>query len=75
MFYVSLTELRKKLGFYIELSKKEDVFVMKNKKVISVLTNPQDIAFTEFMKLGGILKTDKDLDDLLFEKKMERWNN
>ena len=45
----------------------------KNKIVIAVLINPHDVTFTEFMKLGVILKTDKDPDDLLFEEIMERY--
>ena len=41
MCYVTATELKNNLSHYLKLSKKEDVFITKNNKIISVLVNPQ----------------------------------
>ena len=41
MCYVTATELKNNLSFYLEKANEEDVFVIKNNKVICVLTNPQ----------------------------------
>ena len=48
MCYVTATELKKNLSFYLEKSATEDVYVTKNKKVISILTNPQLKAYFDF---------------------------
>lgn len=41
MCYVTATELKNNLSYYLERSKEEDVYITKNKQVISVLMNPQ----------------------------------
>lgn len=56
MCYVTATELKKNLSYYLEKSKEEDVYVTKNKQVITVLVNPQLKALYE---LENIIK---DLD-------------
>lgn len=40
MCYVTATELKKNLSHYLERSLNEDVYVTKNNKIISVITNP-----------------------------------
>ena len=55
MCRVTSTELKKNLSYYLELSSKEDVCVTKNNKVISILTNPRDKNYAEFLKLRGCL--------------------
>ncbi len=68
MCYVTATELKKNLSYYMALSLKEDVFVTKNKKVICLLTNPEERAFQEFMALRGILKkgdTGEDYEEMI----------
>ena len=48
MCYVTATELKNNLSFYLEKSATEDVYVTKNKKVISIITNPQLKAYFDF---------------------------
>ena len=57
MRVITATELKKHLGYYLELSAKENVYVTKNNRVITVLSNPQDAALNDFLSLRGILKT------------------
>lgn len=61
MCYVTATELKKNLSFYLEKSMNEDVYITKNNKVISVLMNPQMKAFLESEKLLETLQIDKDV--------------
>ena len=60
MCVVTATELKKNLSYYIELSKTEDVYIKKNKEIISKLSNPKSRALEAFLELRGCLK---DLDD------------
>ena len=53
MCYVTATELKNNLSYYLEKSMTEDVYVTKNKKVISILTSPQLKAYFEFKKFVG----------------------
>ena len=55
MHYVTEQELQKNLDYYLELSAKEDVFITRNNKVVSVLVSPQDKGYFDFMKLEGCL--------------------
>ena len=41
MCYVTATELKNNLSYYLEKSKEEDIYVTKNNQVISILINPQ----------------------------------
>ena len=41
MCYVTATELKNNLSFYLEKATKEDVYVTKNNKVICVMSNSQ----------------------------------
>lgn len=70
MCKITSTELKRNLSYYLDLSSKEDVLVTKNDKVISVLTNPFDKGFYEFMKLEGCMAglQEKNVDDLLAEE-------
>lgn len=60
MCYITATELKNNLGHYLELSSKEDVYVTKNGKVITVLTSPETVGIDNLLKLEGVLK---DYDD------------
>ena len=55
MCYVTATELKKNLSYYLEKSKEEDVYITKNRRVISVLMNPQ---------LKALYETERMLKDL-----------
>ena len=57
MCEITATELKEHLGYYLDLSTKETIYIKKNNKIISVLTNPQDVALTDFLSLKGVLKT------------------
>ena len=52
MCYVTATELKNNLSYYLEKSKEEEVYITKNNKVISVLINPQLKALYEFDQMA-----------------------
>jgi len=71
MCYVTATELKNNLSYYLEKAMEEDVYVTKNKKVICVMSNPQLAAFYQLDNLireAGI-KDDsgKSIKDLIGE--------
>ena len=41
MCFVTATELKKNLSYYMEKAKIEDVYVTKNKQIVCALVNPQ----------------------------------
>ena len=51
MCYVTATELKNNLSYYLEKAMEEDVYVTKNKKVICVMSNPQLAAFYQLDNL------------------------
>ena len=77
MCYVTATELKNNLSYYLEKSMTEDVYVTKNKKVISILTSPQLKAYFEFKNFVEKLDLHDDGtisdEDILFEEIMKRW--
>ena len=76
MCYVTVTELKNNLSHYLELSKKESVFITKNNKVISVLTNPTNHATLEAIMYVESLDIPNDLpsnDKLLEEEMLKRY--
>ena len=70
MCYVTATELKNNLGHYLELAKTEDIYVTKNNKVITLLTNPENKSFENFLSLEGVLKEKetKDYDQIIREE-------
>ena len=77
MCYVTATELKNNLSFYLEKSMKEDVYITKNNKVISVLISPQLKALLESEKLINSLPVDHSIkmtDKEIIEEAIElRW--
>ena len=77
MCYVTATELKNNLSYYLEKSKEEDVFVTKNNQVISVLVNPHLRALDN---LEAIIKNteakedlrDKDIKELIGEEILKK---
>ena len=61
MCYVTATELKKNLSYYLEKSMNEDVYITKNNKVISVLINPMLKALLESKMLVDHLEIDRDI--------------
>lgn len=63
MCYITATELKENLSKYLELSQTEDVYVTKNNKVITKLTNPKKDSLGRLLSFSGILgDKPKDLD-------------
>ena len=54
MCYVTITELRNNLSYYLTKATEEDVFVTKNGEVIVCLTNPK---LKSLMELDGVLSS------------------
>ena len=78
MCYITATELKNNLKKYLELSSKEDVYVTKNGKVITVLTSPEAKATDDFLSLRDEIKkqidpqTKIDCDNALYEEIKKR---
>lgn len=76
MCYVTATDLKNNLSFYLEKSMEEDVYITKNNKVISVLVNPRLKAYKELLDLREELNLSipegKTAEDLIFEEIMSR---
>ena len=76
MCYVTATELKNNLSYYLEKSFTEDVYVTKNKKVISILTSPQLKAYFEFKKFVEEMDLHDNGEisdeDIIFEEIMKR---
>lgn len=74
MVTISATEFKKNLGKYLEISKFEDVFIMKNGKIIAKLTNPK---ITPLDRISGVLKGKVDPnitdDEIRWERLKNKW--
>ena len=72
MCYVTATELKNNLSFYLEKSLEEDVYITKNGKVISVLVNPQMKAFLELKRMIEEMEIDSSIsmsdEDIIAEE-------
>ena len=68
---ITATELKQNLKKYLLLSATEDVYITKNGKIISKLTNPYQAKVDVAKSLFGVLSDDLSLD----EAKEERLNN
>ena len=55
---ITVTELRKHLGKYIQLSRQEDVFITKHEKVISVMTSKHVEKLALVDSLVGVMSKD-----------------
>ena len=56
MCFVTATELKNNLSYYLKLSETENVHVTKNKKVIAIISNPKTAAIQNFISMRGCLK-------------------
>ena len=70
MSSITATELKKRLGMYLMLATKEDIFITRNGKVIAKLSNPNQDRVDIAESLFGVLSDDMTLD----ESKEERLN-
>ena len=65
---ITTTELKNNLGKYLLLSKTEDIFITKNGKAVSKLTNPFQQRVDIAQSLFGILSTDMTLEEAREER-------
>ncbi len=65
---ITATELKMNLGKYLLLSATEDIFITKNGKIISKLTNPFQDRVKLVESLAGILPADISLEEAREER-------
>ncbi len=65
---ITATELKMNLGKYLLLSATEDIFITKNGKIISKLTNPFQDRVELVETLIGILPADVSLEEAREER-------
>ncbi len=74
MRYITVTELRRKLGYYMSMSQFEDICVTKNGKVVTMLTSPRGKSKRDIRSLKGFITLENpniDYDEILGEAIME----
>ena len=72
---ISVTEFRKKLNYYIDLSKTEEIAITKYGKVVAILSNDDKQYFKTLAKLCGCLKdsdTNENYKDIIGEEIIKR---
>ena len=77
MRYITATELRNNLGYYLELSSTEDIYVTKNKIIITVLTNSEKHKLVLVEQLSGSfgnVSEDIDYDEILKNELLNKYN-
>lgn len=76
MCYVTATQLKNNLSYYLQKSMTEDVYITKNNVVISILTNPQMKALAEVKEMLKTIEIDKSItlsdDEIIFEEIMKK---
>ena len=72
---ITATELKNNVSKYLILSKEEDVFVTKNGKVISKLTNPYKDRVERLKGIFGCISSDLDVDAVLEERINKIWKH
>ena len=75
MRYITATELKNNLGYYLDLSSKEDIYVTKNNEVITVLTNAEKhklVLIEELSGSFGNVDEDIDYDEILKKELMNK---
>ena len=68
---ITVTELRKNLSKYLALSTKEDIYITKNGKIISKLSNPYQSRVDAAKSLFGIIDAAIDEKDIKDERLSE----
>ena len=61
--FVTATEFKTNLGKYLEMARKQDIFITKNGKNIARLTSPTVNKLAVLDSLGGIVPADDVTDD------------
>ena len=70
---VTATELKENLSKYLKLSMTQDVFITKNGKVISKLTNPFQDKVDIVNSLVGVISDDISLEEAKCERIEKVW--
>lgn len=65
---ITATELKLNLGKYLLLSQTEDIYITKNGKVISKLSNPNQDRVADMKSLFGIIPSDITLEEAREER-------
>ncbi len=65
---ITATELKLNLGKYLLLSETEDIYITKNGKVVSKLSNPNQDRVTDMESLFGIIPADVTLEEARKER-------
>lgn len=66
--FITTTEFKNKMEKYLELSKTEDIFISKNRKVIAKLTSPNKDRLQMTESLIGVVPADITLQEARNEK-------
>ena len=75
MCRVNVTDFRKNLSHYIELSSKENIQITSNGKVVAVLSSPDRQYYQTLGELCGCLKTfdtGENYEDLIGEEILKK---
>lgn len=68
MCRVNVTEFRKNIFYYLDLSSKENIHITKNGNVVAVLSKPNGSYYDNLVSLCGCLKendTGEDYDEMI----------
>lgn len=65
---ITATELKNNVSKYLNISKSEDVFITRNGKVISKLSNPFNNRISNLKSIFGMLPKDVDEKEALDER-------
>ncbi len=65
---ITATELKLNLGKYLLLSETEDIYITKNGKVISKLSNPNHDRVEEMKSIFGVIPADVTLEEAREER-------
>ncbi len=66
--YITTSELRENLATYIAKSSQEDIFITKNGKVVSKLSNPYESRIKVAESLIGVIPDDISYDEVMVER-------
>ena len=73
---ITATELKKNLGYYLDLSRTTTIFVTKNGKIWSKFGPANENKIAAIESLFGVLPNDASLDDIYQERiKQHGWND
>ncbi len=66
--YITATELKENLGKYLNKSLEEEIYITKNGKVISKLSNPFKNRTDIAKSLFGVVKSDISIEEIKEER-------